>query len=192
MEALRGWTPAKIMWRQGQPVVQWRQLGNLRLADPFFDDTLVRALRSSSERKLTPIDALGQLASDSPGVPLGGLIFHLSRCGSTLLSQLLAVVPSHVVLSEAPLIDELIGAAAPEELRIQWLRWLISALGQRRLGDETRLRGAAEALLRDHFHVELNGAYRHRMAATSARHAKRPDEIYQDDRAAATADGSQF
>jgi hypothetical protein len=41
-----------------------------------------------------------------------GFVFHMSRCGSTLVAQMLAVVPDHVVVSEAEPLDygELPGA----------------------------------------------------------------------------------
>ncbi|WP_423146566.1 hypothetical protein [Rubrolithibacter danxiaensis] len=36
------------------------------------------------------------------------IIFHISRCGSTLLSQLLSLTEQSIVLSEVPFIDELL------------------------------------------------------------------------------------
>ncbi|GLQ30241.1 hypothetical protein [Litoribrevibacter albus] len=56
---------------------------------------------------LTGIEAL----DDSPSgdiLPLAGIIFHASRCGSTLLSQLFATSSRLSVLSEPPIIESLI------------------------------------------------------------------------------------
>ena len=36
-----------------------------------------------------------------------GFIFHMSRCGSTVISQMLAALAEHVVVSEAGPIDAL-------------------------------------------------------------------------------------
>ena len=67
-----------------------------------------------------------------------GFIFHMSRCGSTLVSQMLAAVPETVAISEARPIDWLARASwIPEPPRADWLRWMVSALGQRRSGRET-------------------------------------------------------
>ena len=46
-------------------------------------------------------DLLDQAAAE-PGIDPTGFIFHLARCGSTLVSQMLAALPEHIVLSEAP------------------------------------------------------------------------------------------
>jgi hypothetical protein len=61
-----------------------------------------------------------------------------------LVSQILAALPGSVVLSEAGPIDSVLRAqfrdpSLSEATRSDWLRWVVSALGQRRSGDETRL-----------------------------------------------------
>ena len=64
-----------------------------------------------------------------------GLIFHMSRCGSTLVSRSLAAAESTWVIAEAPPLNEVLQSNvlqsnAPE--RAEWLRWMVSALGPRR------------------------------------------------------------
>jgi len=49
----------------------------------------------------TPLAALGDYAASNPGIAPDGFIFHVSRCGSTLVSQMLAALPDSIVLSEA-------------------------------------------------------------------------------------------
>jgi hypothetical protein len=68
----------------------------------------------------------------------------MSRCGSTLLSQMLAASPKNIVISEAPSVDGVVSAdfherAVSDEQRQIWLRGMISALGRRRLAMENRL-----------------------------------------------------
>jgi hypothetical protein len=92
-------------------------------------------------RSQTPIEVLKEWQQLQPGLSPTGFIFHMSRCGSTLVSQMLTAVPTNVVISEARPIDGTLRAqnAATEnadEQRINWLRWMVSALGQRRLGGE--------------------------------------------------------
>jgi hypothetical protein len=67
----------------------------------------------------------------------------MSRCGSTVISQILASLPENVVVSEAGPIDALArghlrAPSASRERRIDWLQWMVSALGQRREGSEQR------------------------------------------------------
>jgi hypothetical protein len=67
----------------------------------------------------------------------------MSRCGSTVISQMLASLEENVMVSEAGPVDALARAhlrapLTPEEQRIEWLQWMVSALGQRRAGKEAR------------------------------------------------------
>ncbi len=45
---------------------------------------------------------------DLPAVEPAVLIFHISRCGSTLISQLLATSNQHIVLAEVPFFDDVL------------------------------------------------------------------------------------
>jgi hypothetical protein len=119
-------------------MVDWCWLGDIRFTDPFFDQTITRALRrpfSLLFRHQTPLAALDQAGNG--GERPAGFIFHASRCGSTLVSQMLAAVESNIVISESPLIDFVLrshadGKNITDEQRVQWLRWVIGALGRKR------------------------------------------------------------
>jgi hypothetical protein len=127
--------------------VEFCHLGRERLTRPFFEDDLQSRMRLPFNQLLRPrctLDELVGLAERTPGLPPRGFIFHTSRCGSTLLAQLLAALPANVVLSEAPPIDTVLqlglrDASVTDEDRIRWLRALVSALGQPRAGGETGL-----------------------------------------------------
>jgi hypothetical protein len=104
----------------------------------------VQTAFNSLFRFRTPLGALAEWQAESPGLKPSGFIFHLSRCGSTLITQMLASLPQTVVLSEAGVLDRMLRSheRAPEAStaqRVDWLRWLVSALGQRRTGLERRL-----------------------------------------------------
>jgi hypothetical protein len=93
-------------------------------------------------RHQTPIEALMEWHQTQPGLPPTGFIFHMSRCGSTLVAQMLAALPQNIVISEAPPLDAILRAKlrdVPEAQRIAWVRGLVSALGQPRGGDERGL-----------------------------------------------------
>lgn len=119
-------------------MADWCWLGDLRFTDPFFDQTIARALRrpfSLLFRHQTPLAVLEQASNDNQRP--AGFIFHASRCGSTLVSQMLAAVESNIVISESPLIDFVLrshadGKDITDEQRVQWLRWVIGVLGRKR------------------------------------------------------------
>ncbi|MDQ3278877.1 MAG: sulfotransferase, partial [Bacteroidota bacterium] len=54
------------------------------------------------------LDMMLQWAKDIPFLPVTAIIFHVSRCGSTLLSQLLAADEKNSVLSEVPFLDAML------------------------------------------------------------------------------------
>ena len=144
---LSGWIPIRIYWKERRPLVDWCWVGTRRFKEPFFDHTIDACLRlpfSNLFRPQTPIEMLGERHAIEPGLQPGGFIFHMSRCGSTLVSQMLAALPQNVVISEAGSIDSVLRAKFREppltdEQRADWLRWIVSALGQRRAGDEENL-----------------------------------------------------
>jgi hypothetical protein len=144
---LDGWSPIRFYWQQSSAIVDWCYVGDCRFTDPFFDQTIDRCLRNPSNvlfRHQTPIEILGEYREARPGLPPTGFIFHLSRCGSTLVSQMLAALPQNVVIAEAAPIDTLLRARFQKQdltdaMLAAWLRWMISALGQRRSGEEKHL-----------------------------------------------------
>jgi hypothetical protein len=142
-EPLEGWVPIRIDWKAMPPEVDWCHLGSERFTDPFFDQTIERRLRDPFPllfRHRTPLDALADRAERYPGVPPAGFIFHMSRCGSTLIAQMLAALPQTVVISEAEPINAILRASEiDDDRRIAWLRGMVAALGQPRAGVERHL-----------------------------------------------------
>jgi hypothetical protein len=132
-----GWLPSEVCDLDGRPVVSWRWFGRRRLAEPFYGDDLMRA-------GYRPLNRLVGLRTPLPGpndhpprVPRG-LVFHMSRCGSTLAARMLAASPAHVVISEAAPIDAVLRLDLADETKVEALRAMVAALGQARAG-ETRL-----------------------------------------------------
>jgi hypothetical protein len=125
-------------------MVDWCNLGQLSFTEPFFEQTIARALRNPAQlvfRRTTPIADLEDF--DGIGLRPTAFIFHWSRCGSTLVSQMLAAVPGNIVISEAPPFDRVLQAPILDpritrERQIGWLRGLLGALGRPRTA-ETRL-----------------------------------------------------
>ena len=138
----RDWVPAFLSGAKSAPVVEWCYLGPDRFTHPFFEDTIRRRMRlpfNSLFRRQTSIDFLGEYIDAPEIIPPTGFVFHMSRCGSTLVTQLLAALEKNIVMSEPPLIDWVIGStgtAIPAESRAQWLQWIVRSLGCSRNGCE--------------------------------------------------------
>ena len=143
---LRGWTPIRVEWHDRRPVVDWCHTEGVDFTDPFFGETVQRCLRQPFRllfRRETTIERVGRHVAEHPGLPPAGFVFHLSRCGSTLVAQMLAAVGDHLVLSEPGPVDSVLRAnqADPDLAdaeRATWLRWIVGALGQGN-GHQSRL-----------------------------------------------------
>ena len=139
-EQLKGWIPISVKWQQTTPLIDWCYLGERCFTEPFFDQTIQVLFRYPFNllfRQLTTIDVLEQTYKIRPGLQPSGFIFHLSRCGSTLISQMLASLPKNIVISEASPLDWMIRAKVrqpdvSDEEQIAWIQWMASALGQKR------------------------------------------------------------
>ena len=140
-ERLFGWTPFRAAWHGPQMLVDWCHFGGRRMTEPFFYETVANAMRNPFNlvfQQRTPIEGLAELP---PGLAPSGFIFHMSRCGSTLVAQTLAAFESNIVVSEAsPLRAALraadTGRATPEQAQA-WVAGLVNAYTQPRFSYET-------------------------------------------------------
>lgn len=117
--------PAGLILDDVQPLVEWRAGDGERFPEPFFEETLRRYRRGGGEAATTPLAAL-----EIDGQQPAALVFHISRCGSTLVSRMLAALPGHLSVSEAPVFDDLLRRLpdASDAQRIAWLRGAAAAL----------------------------------------------------------------
>jgi hypothetical protein len=133
-----------LSWQGQRAMLDWCYAGHIRPIDPFFDQTIEECLRHPFNllfRQQTPIEVLGELHAARPGLSPTGFIFHMSRCGSTLITQMLAALPQNIVISEAGTIHAALGAHHRDDritgdIRLRWFEWLISALGRQQHTDE--------------------------------------------------------
>jgi hypothetical protein len=139
---LKGWLPIRVWQPAGEWQVDWCWFGDTPLHQPFFREAVDDALRlpfNQTFRRQTPLAALGEWQAESPGLAPSAFIFHASRCGSTLISQMLARLDNHIVISEPPPLDALLRSDLPAVERRVAIEGLLSAYGQRRCGSEQRL-----------------------------------------------------
>ncbi|MBL8233087.1 MAG: hypothetical protein JNL98_31605 [Bryobacterales bacterium] len=136
--SLVDFVPYWVSFDSGSPQVKWCYAGSRRFTDGFFDDTITAMLRhpfASTFPWTTPIEALADM---EPGLRPSGFVFHMSRCGSTLISRLLATSPRVLVMSEPGPLDAVIrggDAQIPRSQRAEWIRWMVRALGRPRHGE---------------------------------------------------------
>lgn len=132
LSSLQGWYPVVVrddrLW--------WRFFGDKRFSEPFFHDTVSKLPQDKKFCVQTSLDALEEFGD---ALAPTAIIFHISRCGSTLLTQLLATLPSCTVMSEPPAIDSFLrqhyaqpGTSGAERT----LRRIVSTLGQKRFAQE--------------------------------------------------------
>jgi hypothetical protein len=139
-----GWLPIRASWQGGELFLRWGHFGDRHLREPFFEGDVRNCLAAPFNRAfayVTPVEALAEWLEARPHLAPSGLIFHWSRCGSTLVSQMLAALPSNIVVAEASPIDSAVQARfwQPElsdERHISWLRSVVGAFGQQRSGGE--------------------------------------------------------
>src|ERR1043166_8410879 len=103
------WVPSIIRWGR-EPMLEWCHPGDLRFTDPFFEQTIRRAMHQPFNLLFSQRTPLSEIAASAgaPELRLAGLIFHMSRCGSTVVSQMLAALAQNVVLSEPAPLDQIL------------------------------------------------------------------------------------
>jgi hypothetical protein len=102
------WIPERLITVAGVARCRWVDIADLRYTDPFFQSTLSRRPRDGRDGWLTPIEELTARAALARPVVPDAIVLHVSRCGSTLLSQLFSLDPGATVLSEVPLLDQIL------------------------------------------------------------------------------------
>lgn len=146
--ALQNCIPSHLYLRENDIFCRWLDAQDKRFEEPFFADTINIcqgfAANSKYKRCISSPEMLPVWAAEMNTVAPTAFIFHVSRCGSTLLSQLLSLDPRHIVLSEVPFFDELLrmhfkSPATSISEADRWLKAAISVYGQQRAGDEQHL-----------------------------------------------------
>ena len=82
--------------------IRWLNTKSISFKRFMFRDVIVAARKADTSHTITKTDLLGiiEAASGLEQITPAGLIFHIGRCGSTLLSNALCAVNGTVVLAE--------------------------------------------------------------------------------------------
>ena len=108
----KGWIPIALD-KSGHTIsFKWGYTNERPFSEPFFHETLARVRHTEISRKFSnttsTLDQLIDIAQGTDSILPDAFIFHVSRCGSTLLSQALCADAQNIVLSEVPLLDALL------------------------------------------------------------------------------------
>jgi hypothetical protein len=109
-EVSGGWLPADI--GGNEPVIRWMNVGSASLSEPFFQGSVGRLRGEGSNELETELLALGSGTAHLPQVAPAGIVFNMSRCGSTLIINSLRRAENVVALSEAQPVERIIGWTA--------------------------------------------------------------------------------
>ena len=133
----RFWLPVAMLPGPDGPLVDWAHFGGAPLSEPFFADSARKATARPFNRIFryaTPLSVFIAGAGTEATVPPSGFIFHMSRCGSTLVSQMLAALPGSLMVSEAPPLDTAVQVAAHGR-DLAPLKAMVAALTRPRAGE---------------------------------------------------------
>jgi hypothetical protein len=111
--AVTNWIPVKLYPEDESLLCRWLYVGDKDFNEPFFDETIsaCRAMFPENwhvKRSMSTTDVLPDWAIEMDTIEPTAFIFHISRCGSTLISQMLGMQPSNIILSEVPFFDDLL------------------------------------------------------------------------------------
>lgn len=135
LSSLKNWYPVSICDQTLD--IFWRDMGEQKFHASFFQNTLHEQAQERRRVCRTSVNALAQFTNS---VEPTAFVFHVSRCGSTLLTQMLSTLAHCIVLSEPPVIDIFFRTHKESNDRnIDTFRQLVSALGQKRFDNDRNL-----------------------------------------------------
>ncbi|WP_264553773.1 sulfotransferase [Flavobacterium sp. N2038] len=142
--SLLNWIPIKLIEKDNEIYFEWIYLGDLNYNEPFFDETIAKCRKlpynSNWFKTVSTLENLIDWSKELVAVEVKSLVFHVSRCGSTMLSQSLATSAENIVISEAPIIDQILRSYSFDlEKKTILLKSVIALLGQKRFPEQKNL-----------------------------------------------------
>lgn len=104
LENHEGWLPARAALHPTGLYLALRDIAAAELQDPFMQETVLRVAAPEAYVQV----ARGDLGKADPRTAPAGLVFHVARCGSTLVSQLLKQHGAAVVYAEPLPVNEIL------------------------------------------------------------------------------------
>jgi len=141
---LLNWIPYKLIENDQEVYFEWIYLSDKEYAEPFFDETMAicksHSYNSTGFKVVSTAENLINWSAELESVELKSLVFHVSRCGSTMLSQSLATSSENIMISEAPVIDQILRSKLfNEDQKSALLKSVLQILGQKRFPEQKHL-----------------------------------------------------
>lgn len=140
---LPGVVPSRIVHVSAEPEVLLVDAGRTRFLGAFLEDSIAHALAEHggfARRIRAPLDLFGADARFEDEVPLAGVVFHVSRCGSTIPVRVLQASESTNVVPEAEPIDAVVTRMQVDDAtRVRMLRNAVAMYARRRTPKTERL-----------------------------------------------------
>jgi len=128
------WRPIRLATVDGRTCVNWAHFADADPHESFYEESIRRALAHPFNRIFRcrmPVSDFVSGARAALVAPPGGFIFHMSRCGSTLVSRMLAAVDRFRVVSEPAPVDEAVQWARTRPEAEPLLAAMVAAFGHR-------------------------------------------------------------
>ena len=152
---LTEWTPVSVGMHDHDVTVSWAWSRGIRFDAPLWTETATQMMTDPFRLLFQHTGGLADLAHHAErrrAVPPAGFVYHLSRCGSTLLARVLGSLPLTHVLSEPAPLDHIMRALAhrPFAERVTATRWMLRALSPLATNADQRL-----IVKLDAWHIQL-------------------------------------
>ena len=148
--SFKNWLPLKLFEKENKIWVEWIFMGIIEYTDPFFDGTITKFKLQNSlnpkqvKNRITPLEFLIDVAHTIESVEPNLFIFHTSRCGSTLVTQILSLDKQNIVVPEYTIIDAIFrinenSLLVSKSFRVELLKSIVAIVGQKRTPAQKRL-----------------------------------------------------
>lgn len=141
---LSNWIPYKLIETDKEAYFEWIYLADVNFAEPFFTDTIAKCnghkFNSKQNKAVSTVENLIEWSQELESVELRSLVFHVSRCGSTMLSQCFAASAQNIMISEAPIIDQVLRSDYfGLDKKTALIKAVLNFLGQKRFPQQKHL-----------------------------------------------------
>lgn len=136
LNAQRGLLPLELHCDARE--ISWFDFGDMHLRETFLEISAEERLSQHADplTVVTDLDVLETPDLYDDALSPSGFIFHVGRCGSTLLAKVLSSLDRHIVIKEAEPVQQLLGVEYEEvfrDKRTLYFPSLINIYGHRRL-----------------------------------------------------------
>ena len=123
--------------------ITWLDFGDMHLRETFLEISAEELLSRNADALsvVTDLDVLEVPELYTDALSPAGFIFHVGRCGSTLLAKVLSSLDRNIVIKEAEPVQQLLGVEFEEAFknkRARYFQSLLNIYGHRRLPEHER------------------------------------------------------